>query len=243
MVVIYGHRGAAGEAPENTLTGFAYARSIGVQHYEFDIHLTRDGQVAVIHDSSVKRTTGATGVVEEMTMDELHALNAYGRFPEWPERAIIPTLDEVFAVIGDGHAFQVEIKRAAPDTYPTLVARMLEAVERHGLTERVYVSSFETPALAAARELAPNLKRSFITGEPSDAYIQTALELGCTMAAPYYPASSPELIERLHAAGLLVCGWMGNDAESIETMLQWGIDGITTDYPSLALNFPGISPE
>ena len=82
MAIIYGHRGAAGEAPENTVTGFSYARSIGVRDYEFDAHLTRDGELAVIHDGSVDRTTNGRGTVEAMTMDELRALDAYARFPD-----------------------------------------------------------------------------------------------------------------------------------------------------------------
>lgn len=241
MVTIYGHRGAAGEAPENTLTGFTYARSIGVRNYEFDIHLTRDGQVAVIHDSSVERTTGTTGIVEEMTMDELRALNACARFPEWPERARIPTLDEVFAVIGDGHLFQIEIKRAAPEIYSSLILLMLDSVERYGLAEQVYVSSFEMLALQTAREQAPGLKRNFITNQPSEAYIQQACDFGCAMASPRFGATTGEIVDRLHAAGLLVCSWCGNDADTIGTMLQWGVDAITTDYPSLAFTQPGIA--
>lgn len=241
MVIIYGHRGAAGEAPENTVTGFTYARSIGVRDYELDIRLTRDGQVAVIHDETVARTTGASGTVEGLSMEGLRMLKARAGFPEWPERATIPTLDEVFEVIGDGRSFQVEIKRTTFNNYPPLITRMIETITRHRLEERVYVSSFDPLALRMTRQIAPELKRNFITDKITETYIQTARVLGCAMASPKYQSCSKVMIERLHAAGLQVCGWLGNDAKEIETMLQWGVDAITTDYPSLALSHPGVS--
>ena len=236
-MIIYGHRGAAGEAPENTLAGFAYAHSIGVRHYEFDVHLTRDGELAVIHDSSVARTTGGEGIAEAMTMAELRALPAYAKFPDWPERPGIPTLDEVFALIGQDRSFQVEIKQADPATYPRLVARLLAAVARYGLADRVYISSFDPIALQEARAQAPGIKRNYITNNPSDEFVETACRLECTLASPGVWNASAAFVAQLHAAGLQVCGWVGNDAATLDPLLAWGVDAITTDVPRFTLAY------
>ncbi len=240
---IYGHRGAAGEAPENTLTGFAYARAIGVRDYEFDLHLTRDAQVIVIHDSSVTRTTGGQGVVEAMTLDEVRRLSAYAKFPDWPERPTIPTLDEVLNLIADGRSFQLEIKTVDPASYPTLLAGMRGSIDRFGLAERVFISSFDPLALQAAQESVPEITRNYITNTVTEEYLPTALSLGCRMVSPRFQGTSAELVEEMHAAGLLVCAWLGNDIATLDTMVAWRVDAITTDYPSQALKHLGSLAE
>src|SRR5690606_17261213 len=87
---ILGHRGAKGEAPENTLAGFAYAKQIGLDAIELDVRLTKDDQVVIMHDPTVDRTTNGQGAVGELTFAELHALDARADFPEWPAACSVP---------------------------------------------------------------------------------------------------------------------------------------------------------
>lgn len=238
-MVILGHRGAAGEAPENTCTGFAYARSIGVRDYELDIHLTLDGQLAVIHDGDVARTTNGTGIVEEMTMAQLQALDAYAKFPDWPERPFIPTLDEVFDVISDARSIEVEIKKTNPDCYLPILDRLIPIMERYGLTDRITITSFEALALQRARDVAPEIKRGLIGNYDKEEHVKMASDLGCTNAGTYIKTSSKAIISKLHQEGILASGWQGDDEQSLDLLMDWGVDTITTNYPTQAMNYLG----
>ncbi|MCB1660955.1 MAG: glycerophosphodiester phosphodiesterase, partial [Pseudomonadales bacterium] len=96
-MLIVGHRGARGEAPENTLSGFKYLKSLGVKALELDINVSQDKQLVVIHDDSLERTTTGTGLVKTHTSNQLAALNACHYFKDWPYHDGVPLLTEVLA--------------------------------------------------------------------------------------------------------------------------------------------------
>ena len=196
---LFGHRGAAGEAPENTLTGFAHAVRVGVRAFELDVHLTLDGELVVIHDNSPLRTTGMAGSVEEFRTAELTALDARQPHPDWPEAAPIPTLYQVLTAFPDMDAYQIEIKRAAPEKLPAICRRLVEVIHETCVTERVEISSFDPAALAAMREVAPDLRRAYIGAYDSPAWIEYRI-------AAQRPKSSnwPTNIILLSLAGLAI---------------------------------------
>ena len=110
MSLIFGHRGASGHAPENTLEAFRLAMDMGADGFELDVHLSQDGQLVVIHDESVDRTTDGTGFVRDLTLSQLKALDASNHMPAY-SGAQIPTLAEVFQLIRNTHHIvNVEIK-------------------------------------------------------------------------------------------------------------------------------------
>lgn len=111
---IIGHRGARNEAPENTIAGFTYAVELGLQAVELDVRLARDGQLVVIHDATVDRTTDRNGRVGDFTAPELGGMDARAAHPEWPERCGIPTLTDVLDVVGHLPRLLVEIKADRP---------------------------------------------------------------------------------------------------------------------------------
>jgi glycerophosphoryl diester phosphodiesterase len=234
-MILFGHRGARGEAPENTLTGFAYARRIGVDAFEFDVHLSADGELVVIHDPTVDRTTNGTGRVADMTATELAQLDARAAFPEWPEPAGVPPLTEVLDVVAGARHLEIEIKTATPERLERVVRRLLALIERYGIGERTTVSSFDPVALEIVWRLAQRQRRGFIAEFAGPADLETAFRLRCAQVDVPLKTGSPAVVAAAHAQGLTVTGWQGNTVDDLRTLLAWGVDQITSDYPSLAM--------
>ena len=233
-MLLVGHRGARGEAPENTLAGFAHARAVGVDALELDVRLSADGQLVVIHDQTVDRTTDATGPVGSFTAAELARLDARASCPAWPEPVGVPTLDAVLERFGAEGRFAVEIKRDAPERMARVAALLTDAIRARGLQGRTIVTSFEPEALALARRLAPALPRAYIGAYDGPAFLETALALGCAQADVPLATGSAEVVRAARARGLRVCGWLGNSTEALRRLVVWGVDAITIDLPTMA---------
>ncbi len=140
MTLIYGHRGARGEAPENTLAGFELCLELGVTRCELDLHLSRDGELVVIHDPTLKRTTGRGGKVSEKAVADLVALDARQGGPVWPRPCPIPTLRELFEKCSFEH-WQLEVKSASRVRAAQTVRAIAQLVEEFGLQDKVTVTS------------------------------------------------------------------------------------------------------
>ena len=233
-MILYGHRGARNEAPENTLTGFRHALRQGITAFEFDVHLSADDQLVVIHDPTVDRTTNGSGPVAAMTVAELAALDARSIFPDWPERAWVPTLTEVLELIGHAEDMEIEIKTDRPDRLQRVAELVLDAARRFDLGARAAVTSFDPVALEAVARLAPGQRRGFIGKFETPDDLATGLRVGATHVAIPIKTGSPQRVQEAHAAGLRVTGWQGNTREDIHTLRAWGVDAITSDYPTLA---------
>jgi glycerophosphoryl diester phosphodiesterase len=243
-VIVFGHRGARGEAPENTLAGFDYARRVGVDGFELDVRLSADGQLVVMHDETVDRTTDATGRVSEFTADQLAQLDARRSYPVWPERVSVPTLEQVLDAFADLPRFEIEVKRDTPERLELVCAQLITIIARYDLAGRATVSSFDETALRIVRRLAPQLPRAYIGAYDELRYLTTAIDLGCAQADIPLASNAPELVREAQARGLVVTGWLGNSEEEVESLVAWNVDHITTDYPSLALDvLKGLSSE
>jgi len=233
-VILYGHRGARCEAPENTLTGFRHALRRGITAFEFDVHLCADDQLVVIHDATVDRTTDGHGPVAQMTVSELARLDARSIFPDWPEPAWVPTLGEVLEVIAHVEHMEIEIKTDRPDRLDRVAELVLAAIRRFDIGPRATVTSFDPVALEAVARLAPEQRRGFIARFETADDLATALRVGATHCAIPIKTGCRERVQEAHAAGLRVTGWQGNTREDVHTLLGWGVDAITSDYPTLA---------
>lgn len=244
-MLVFGHRGARGEAPENTLAGFEYARRHGVAGLELDVRLSADGQLVVIHDATVDRTTGATGLVSGYTAAALAQLDARGSHTSWPQRVGVPTLAEVL----DAHAppahragapparLAIEVKTDTPERLERVCAALVEQIDRHGIHDTVTVTSFDPLALEIMRRLAPVLPRAYIGAYDTPASLETALRLDCRQADVPLARGSQDMVHRAQAHGLRVVGWLGNSEAELEALVRWGVDGITSDYPTRAVAF------
>lgn len=244
-VLVIGHRGAAGLAPENTLVGFQTAVETGVDILEMDVYLTKDGHPVVLHDPTVNRTTDGTGRVSDFTLAELQQLDAGYRFTTdggrtypWRDRGVrIPTLDEVLGAFPDSKLL-IEFKTADP----LLVDAVVAVVDRHRARGRVMFASFHDEAVARARVLVPEAPTSMGEGEAFRYVVLQKLGLGSffrpvapTIQVPEWQGklrvANPGLGRLARRQGVDLHVWTVNDEEAMHRLIGVGATGIITDYP------------
>lgn len=236
--VVMAHRGASAHAPENTLAAFKLAVAHGADGIELDAKLSADGQVVVIHDQKVDRTTGQPGVVRQMTLQQLKRLDAGSFFDAVFAREQIPTLEEVFVAVGSQVLINVEITNyASPmDELPDKIA---DLVARYGLQEHILFSSFHPLNLLRIRRRLPECPAALLT--LPGAGLGGRLGRGWfgrlfspEYIHPYYTDVTPAGVQHEHQAGRRVNVWTVNEPDDLRRLFRMGIDGIITDDPRLA---------
>jgi glycerophosphoryl diester phosphodiesterase len=232
---IIGHRGARFEAPENTLTGYRYALALGINRFETDLHLTKDGEVVVIHDHTVDRTTNGTGAVIDSTLAELQQLDARAQFPEWPETAVIPTLVEMLELFPEVAHFELEIKDNVHENIDRVIGRAVETLRVFGLAEVAMFTSSHSYALETARRLAPDIRRGLFGHFTRPEKREAAEALGASMVGFTYGVETTDELDWAHAAGIRIHGGPTNDVQAVEEAIAWHADAIYTDAPTNVL--------
>lgn len=235
MSLIYGHRGASGHAPENTLEAFRLAMEMGADGFELDVHMSRDGHLVVIHDETVDRTTDGSGYVRELTLDQLKALDACNGMTAY-RGAKIPTLEEVFALVqSTGHIVNVEIK-TDECFYPGIEEKCLELAARMGVEDQVIYSSFNHFTLMKLRQLKPDARLGMLFGDIMVKPWEYAGQLGVDYLHPMkLNIYTPGFAEDAASAGYGVNMWTINDPETIRLCLARDV-GIITNYPDTAVS-------
>ncbi len=232
---IFAHRGSSAHAPENTLAAFELAVKQGADGVELDVKLSADGQVIVIHDQTVDRTTDGSGNVTQMTLPALLELDAGRFFSESYRRERIPTLDEVFETFGRRLLINVELTNYATP-FDGLVPKVVELVRKHALEKRVLFSSFFPHNLRRARRLMPEVSRGLLAWAGwMGVWSRTWGWRGPYQALhPYFTTVNERLVQRVHAAGRRAHAWTVNDEVAMRHLIALGVDGIFTDDPLLA---------
>lgn len=229
---IVGHRGARGEAPENTLAAFQVARDAGIGEVELDVRLSRDGHLIVVHDSNLKRTTGERGKVRHYTLQQLSGLDARLGTPGWHSPVCIPALSEVVEHCGPNMRFQFEVKGADRALLHRLAHQLVDLIECMKLATRVVITSSHTGFLRMIRTMAPHLERGYV----SDAWYQQparrAAALGCSWVMPRCTLVNHHLMRRARHRQLRVSTWTVNDLAQAERLAALGVDSLITDYPT-----------
>ncbi|MBZ6077886.1 glycerophosphodiester phosphodiesterase family protein [Microvirga puerhi] len=239
MVMIIGHRGARNLWPENSLEGFRNLIALGVEGVEFDVHQTRDGKLAVIHDPTLERTTLGSGPVGEKTLAELQAIILRD------SSETIPSLDEVLGVLGQSKLeLHIEIKTdIVGNPYAGLEARALEAVRRHGLQDRSILTCFAPEVLDQVRKLDRDIG-VLASLDRRSAEMMGGLDrvIGRFAAIPgcYLAVEKALLIHTMdHFLGAVgserLGAWVPNDEVDLAYWLAQPIRQITTDRPDLGL--------
>jgi len=234
-IMLFGHRGAAGEAPENTLVGFAHAFQVAhVRCFEFDVHLTKDRQLAIIHDASIDRTTNGKGFVADYTLQELKKLDAGVLYKPQFAGAVIPSLDEFLAIYASKiTSFQLEIKTDTHEVLDIVAKMVVEALENYEIADKTVVTSFDPYAIEQVLKIRPSQKCGFIAMEYKLEDLETALRLGCfNTCIRITTPNGKELVAHARAKGLQTTGWLGNSTQDVNTLLDWHVDSITTNYPT-----------
>lgn len=218
-MIITGHRGALGSEPENTLRSFRRAVADGCDEIEFDLRVTADDQLVVLHDATVDRTTSGTGAVEDLTFAELRALDAgLGE--------VVPTWAETVETVGVRLQAEVKAARAVP-----LLVRSLAADPE--LAARTMVTSSHADILLAVRRALPGQSTGLIFGRTPDVAdvlaLTRAAEAGTALCG--IAGLTVEGVAELHRQGLDVTAWPVPDAATYARAVGLGVDGVTTDHP------------
>lgn len=233
--LIQAHRGSRGEYDDNAAGGFAWCLSKGIRGFETDVRFSKDHELVIMHDSSVKRTTDGEGVVEEMTLDELRRchLNACSES--------VPTLAEVVSPLAgrDDVFIELEMKAYPGDFYTQEVleeyCRKLKDAAASLLKPGTYAfTSFCTNTLATMHRVAPEAPLGMIIASSlEEEHIQAATSLECAGIAPLLKGTSAEMVAKAHEAGLSVTLWMVQNAADWREAREKGADRVTSDYPHL----------
>ena len=245
--IVFGHRGASGEAPENTLPAFERALAEGAAILETDVHLTRDGEVVIAHDPDVSRTTNGTGIIAELRLAELSSLDAGHRFsPDdgatHPYRGLgvrIPTLREVFRRLPRAR-FNIEVKQ----NDPRLVAAVVGLVAEHERAHLTLLAGAEAETLAAVRaELERRGVAAALGASVADVlgFVRAALGQGKAPDGPMalqippsfagQPLVTRALVEFAHSHDVQVHVWTINEESEMRQLLALDVDGIMSDFP------------
>jgi glycerophosphoryl diester phosphodiesterase len=243
MTLVVGHRGAARHAPENTLESFRLGVEMGADALELDVHLTADGQLAVIHDETLERTTDRTGRVAEMTMDEIRTADAGAGFVRPGDSGFpfagtglrVPTLPEVLDWLPSGIGLVVEIKaRAAADA---VVAAVADRPVR--TAERLAIISFDEAAIDRVHELDPAGRTGYllVPTQPIEPALVWATEHGHAGVFPWdgdLGLDPLPLLAQAHAFGREIGCYVVNDPERMQHLAACGLWGFVTDVPDVA---------
>lgn len=238
------HRGSSGSAPENTLAAVDLALAQKASFIEVDVQRSADGELVIIHDTTLQRTTNVEDVfpgrasyrVADFTLEELKRLDAGSWFSEEFAGEQIPTLREVVDAIGRRAGLLLEFK--APELYPGIeadIAAELKSIrgylKRALSSERLVVQSFNVASMRIFHELAPEIPVGLLYGyRPSEAELVAASEWA-EQINPSYRVTDQALIDRVHELGMTISVYTLNTGMLMRAYIAMGVDGIITDYP------------
>ena len=216
-----GHRGAMGHAPENTLLAVQTALDMGADWVEVDVYVV-EGELVVIHDATLERTTNGSGNVMDQTLAYLRSLDA-------GQGQKIPFLHEIFALVNKRVGINIELK--GPETAVPVVNFIRQQLEQGWTYDRLLVSSFDHTMLHTVKELDANIKIGALIFQLPQTLAQFAQEMGAYAVNPWIVTLTEAFVQDAHARGLQVLVYTVNDPEDIERMRCWQVDGIFTNYP------------
>ncbi len=254
--LVIAHQGGDGIWPGDTMYAFENAVEIGSDVLEMDAHITKEGQIVLMHDETIDDTTDGTGLIEDLTFAELKQLDAAYKwtnddgktFPYRGQGIQVPALEEVFQKFPQMH-YVIEIKL----TENPIDKPLCDLIRQYGMQEKVMIASFHDEAMRNFRETCPEVATSASRTEVRNFVLLGKVFLSGFIAPeyqsiqpPYDPKESlniPIMTERFireaHAKNIKVEPWTVNDPELMKQYIEWGVDGIMTDRPDLMIEVLG----
>jgi glycerophosphoryl diester phosphodiesterase len=252
-ILVHGHRGARAMRPENTIPAFEYAIAAGVDVLELDMAVTKDDVVVVSHDPllnpEICKGPTASIPIRTLTLKELRQWDCGAlRNPRFPKQTPVPgtsmpTLDEVFDLAPRGKfEFNIETKifedhpeyTPSPEKFARLV---LDCVQRHGLSSRIILQSFDFRTLHATKSLAPEIRLSALYEKGPESFLQIARRAGAQIVSPESNLVTPEKVREAHSAGISVVPWTVNTHSEWDALVAAGVDAIISDDPAALIAY------
>lgn len=239
---LYGHRGAAAVAPENTVASFAAAMAAGADGVECDVRLTADGHLVVIHDDDVARTTGAEGLVSSMTLEAVRLLDASSRFagrrvepPGGEAVQRIPTAEEVWTATRGRVIFEIKGTSWAPVDARATARALVRFLAGRDASDAI-LSCFDPIVLAVVRAEARGVVTGLLSAPAFDAASVIEAAVAGSHAVCFLPDAvvTAAAVDAAHEAGRLMIPWTVNEPARLRELARWGADGVITDDPGAA---------
>ena len=226
--LITAHRGASGLAPENTIAAIQEAIECGANYAEIDVHLTADGEVVLMHDDSVNRTTDGEGNIWELTLEELEGLDAGSWFSEEFTGEPVPTLRDVIRLASGKIKLNIEIKVSEEE--PDIATAVVGIIRTEKFTRSCMVTSFDRETVEEVRRIAPKIITGLIFGRdyPADVLEGEWEVLSCNQEIV-----NQNFVNRAREAGKKIHVWTVNDEMAMTRLINLRVDGIITNYPDL----------
>lgn len=229
-ILVIGHRGALGYAPENTMASFEKGLECGADLLELDIHMSSDGELIVMHDADVSRTTNGQGNIKEMSLAEIKRLDAGNWFNTRYQNERVPTLTEVLDWAKGRVSLVIEIKG---DPQPTagIEQKLIATLNDTGMIDDVMIISFYHSSVKRVKELEPRLATGILFGGCLVDPVGVTKAALADSARPGWRYWTAELVDQIHTAGLTASTWNADDENLMEYVIGLGVDSIGTNYP------------
>ena len=245
-IAVTGHRGAAGLAPENTLASIQLALDLGVDRIEIDVQQTKDNVIIVLHDRSLRRTTTGFGFVKTKTYAEILKLSAGFKFNKYYVKEKVPTLEQVIQLINGRAELLIETKYSFM-YYPNIERHIVNVIKNNSAKAWCKVISFNDRALFRVHKLDNEIRTGkLFVGKHANLPLSWDKGVNIKPLRRYHfvdeiivkhSYATASIIERVHAMGKELHVWTVNDSETIELLVERGVDGIISDYPNLLMKY------
>ena len=235
--LVLAHRGFSGKYPENTRAAFLAAVAAGADGFETDVHLSKDGQLVVVHDPILGRTCDGSGAVAGKTYKELLAYDFGAWFhPDFTGERIM-RIEEVLELVKEHKlVLNIEIKNYEI-VYEGIEEALIALINRMGMKESVFLSSFNHLSMVKCKGIDSTIQTGLLYGYPLYKAEEYILNTHADNAHPRYFCfeEEPDLVERFHAKGRGVHTWTVNEPEDMRRMISLGTDSVITNYPDLLI--------
>jgi glycerophosphoryl diester phosphodiesterase len=226
---VIAHRGASAVAPENTMAAFRRAVEMGAECIETDLHLSRDGRLVIVHDTTLNRTTSGNGLVKNYTFNELRQLDAGRWFSEEFAGERMPTVEELLDFAGQADlSLCLEIKGGAGYGVERAI---ISALRGRKESKAAVVLCFDASVLDRIHQLDRLLMTGLLFDTGGEDMVKEGVRVGARQIGPRGDCVSPELVADAHRRGLKVITWTINEPAQMRAMAAAGVDGIITNYP------------
>lgn len=225
------HRGASSLAPENTRSAFHKAVELRADYLEFDVHLSKDGELIIMHDDKIDRTTNGSGYIKDMTLAELKALDAGGAFGDEFQGEPIMTLNELLDEFYDQIGLLIELKK--PQSYPGMEEKVVSLLKGYDDLSSVIIQSFDVDSMKKIHTLLPEIEVAILI-HPSESLLSTSKLDELTAFASYINFNvsflSKKMVDRIHERDSKVLVWSKTDKRVVSKAQKFGVDGIISDF-------------